>query len=91
MRLAVLSFVTLLLAACASSEDQAERRRVEAEDQAERRRAEAQYVVKYYDRNHDGVVDLEFHDIPGAMDAAWALVDTKFRGRYDSESSGASV
>jgi len=64
---------------------------VEAEDQAERRRAEAQYVVKYYDRNHDGVVDLEFHDIPGAMDAAWALVDTKFRGRYDSESSGASV
>ena len=29
------------------------------------------------------VVDFELHDIPGAADAAWALSDTKFRGRYD--------
>jgi hypothetical protein len=41
------------------------------------------YVVAYYDRDHDGIVDFELHDIPGAADAAWALSDTKFRGRYD--------
>jgi hypothetical protein len=41
------------------------------------------YVVTYYDSNHDGVVDFELHDIPGAADAAWALSDTKFAGRYD--------
>ena len=40
-------------------------------------------VVTYYDRNHDGLVDFELHDIPGMADAAWALSDTKFRGRYD--------
>ena len=44
---------------------------------------EKRYVTTYYDRNHDGVVDFEFHDIPGAADAAWALSDTKFAGRYD--------
>ena len=44
---------------------------------------ENRYVVTYYDRNHDGVVDFEFHDIPGAADAAWALSDTKFTGRYN--------
>ena len=44
---------------------------------------EKRYVVAYYDRNHDGIVDFELHDIPGAADAAWALSDTKFRGRYD--------
>ena len=58
----------LILAGCASSIDQ---------DVSKR------YVTKYYDRNHDGVVDFELHDIPGAADAAWALSDTKFRGRYD--------
>jgi hypothetical protein len=44
---------------------------------------EKRYVVTYYDRNHDGIVDFELHDIPGAADAAWALSDRKFRGRYD--------
>ncbi len=39
--------------------------------------------VKYYDRNHDGIVDFELHQIPGAADAAWALSDTTFSGRYD--------
>jgi TonB family protein len=39
--------------------------------------------VTYYDRNHDGIVDFELHDLPGAADTAWALSDTKFRGRYD--------
>ena len=60
------------LAACASSDTQ---------DQiAALRKRE---VVTYYDRNHDGLVDFELHDIPGMADAAWALSDTKFRGRYD--------
>ena len=71
MRLASLSFVALLVAACAS------------DDEATRREIDKRYVVKYYDRNHDGIVDFELHDIPGAADAAWALSDTKFRGHYD--------
>jgi hypothetical protein len=60
------------LAACAGSDT--------AQQIAELQRRE---VVTYYDRNHDGVVDFELHDIPGAADAAWALSDRKFRGRYD--------
>ena len=44
---------------------------------------ERRYVTTYYDRNHDGVVDFELHDISGAADAAWALSDTKFTGRYN--------
>jgi len=39
-------------------------------------------VTTYYDRNQDGLVDLEFHD-PGCCDRDWALVDTDFDGRYD--------
>jgi hypothetical protein len=60
------------LAACASSDT--------AEQLAALQKRE---VVTYYDRNHDGVVDFELHDFPGMADAAWALSDTKFRGRYD--------
>ena len=71
MRLASLSFVALLVAACAS------------DDEATRREIDKRYAVKYYDRNHDGIVDFELHDIPGTADAAWALSDTKFRGPYD--------
>jgi hypothetical protein len=71
MRFAALSLVVIVAAGCAS------------QDEVQEREMKKQYVVKYYDRNGDGVVDLEFHDIPGSMDAAWAFVDTKFRGRYD--------
>jgi hypothetical protein len=39
-------------------------------------------VVTYYDRNGDGVVDLEFHNL-GCCDRDWALVDSDFNGRYD--------
>jgi hypothetical protein len=70
MRCAVL-LLAVLLASCASS------------DQSTSREVEKRYVTTYYDRNRDGRVDLELHDIPGAADAAWALSDTKFRGRYD--------
>ena len=42
------------------------------------------YVTTYYDRNRDGRVDYEFHDIPGWADDEWALRDTDFNGRYDA-------
>ena len=42
------------------------------------------YHVAYYDRNHDGIVDYELitHG-SGHADDDWALIDTKFRGRYN--------
>ena len=40
--------------------------------------------ITYYDRNHDGRVDYEYHDF-GCCDRNWALVDTDFNGRYDLE------
>jgi len=66
----LLSVVTL--AGCASSDT--------ANDMAA---LEKRYVISYYDRNRDGIVDFELHDIPGMADDAWALSDTRFRGRYD--------
>ncbi len=39
-------------------------------------------LVTYYDRNHDGRVDYEYHDV-GCCDRNWALMDTDFDGRYD--------
>jgi hypothetical protein len=44
---------------------------------------EERYVITYYDRNHDGIVDFELHHLPHSADADWALSDTQFRGRYD--------
>ena len=44
---------------------------------------ESKYVVSYYDRNRDGIVDFELHHLPGGADADWALSDTTFRGRFD--------
>jgi hypothetical protein len=41
------------------------------------------YVTTYYDRNGDGRVDYEFHDIPGWADDEWAMRDTDFDGFYD--------
>ena len=42
------------------------------------------WLVTYYDRNHDGIVDFELHTLgSGHADADWALSDTKFRGRYN--------
>lgn len=39
-------------------------------------------VTTYYDRNHDGRVDFEFHDLGGGeMD--WALADRNYDGVYD--------
>jgi hypothetical protein len=68
MRLAIASFVAPLLMSCVGPTSKPQNDR---------------YVVTYYDRNRDGVVDFELHDIPGAADAAWAFSDTKFAGRYD--------
>src|SRR5256885_8619944 len=42
------------------------------------------WTVRYYDRNHDGIVDYELHTLGSGMaHADWALIDTQFRGRYD--------
>lgn len=41
------------------------------------------YVTIYYDRNQDGIVDVEYHRLPGGADTNWALVDTKFHGHFD--------
>jgi hypothetical protein len=52
-------------------------------DSAPLNELEKRYVITYYDRNHDGVVDFELHRLPGGADTDWALSDTKFRGRYN--------
>src|SRR5216117_1846947 len=40
--------------------------------------------VTYYDRNGDGIIDYELHTLGGGhADADWALIDRRFRGRYD--------
>jgi hypothetical protein len=42
------------------------------------------WIVTYYDRNHDGIVDYELHTLGrGMADADWALIDTNFTGHYD--------
>lgn len=41
------------------------------------------YAVTYYDRNHDGVVDLELHIAPGWADVNWGFIDTDLDGSYD--------
>jgi hypothetical protein len=40
-------------------------------------------VTTYYDRNNDGIVDFELHRVPGTTYWTWALIDSKFIGRYD--------
>ena len=51
---------------------------------ASREHPSPSWTIVYYDRNGDGLVDYELHILGGGhADADWALVDTKFRGRYD--------
>jgi len=40
-------------------------------------------VITYYDRNNDGVVDYELHQVPGTTYWTWALIDSKCTGRYN--------
>jgi hypothetical protein len=42
------------------------------------------WTTKYYDRNHDGIVDFELHHMRGGADTDWAYIDTQFRGRYNT-------
>ena len=44
---------------------------------------EAIPAITYYDRNLDGVADLELHQPPYCDDCDWALVDIDFDGRYE--------
>ena len=62
----------LLLAACAHSDNTAGAS--ESSDAT---------VVTYYDRNKDGIADLELHEPPYCDDCIWALVDIDFDGRYE--------
>jgi len=41
--------------------------------------------VFYYDRNGDGMVDLERHHFPGLADADWELRDDNYDGRYEKK------
>jgi hypothetical protein len=41
------------------------------------------YKTTYYDRNGDGIVDFEFHELPDSDHYDWALTDRDFDGRYD--------
>ena len=42
------------------------------------------YTITYYDRNHDGMVDLELHSVPrGWSHGSWWLVDQDYNGAYD--------
>ncbi len=47
---------------------------------------DSNYVITYYDRNQDGIVDVEFHHHRYATDSDWALIDTQFRGHFDLKS-----
>lgn len=67
MRLAFFLLLVVLLASCAATPSTTENLS----------------VTTYYDRNEDGVVDYELHRIPGMTSWTWALIDTKFKGRYD--------
>src|SRR5690606_14241301 len=70
----ILVLATLLvLTACAPSSDN-----VRASEVPGRLAA-----VVYYDRNNDGVTDLELHQPGYCDDCDWALVDVDFNGRYD--------
>ncbi len=42
------------------------------------------FEIAYYDRNHDGIVDMELHHAPGWSHGHWWLVDPDFNGCYDS-------
>ena len=42
-------------------------------------------VVTCYDRNGDGVADYELHRVAGSVYRSYALIDSKFTGRYDTK------
>jgi len=44
-----------------------------------------QVIVRYYDRNGDGMVDKETHNYPNVKDANWMLSDENYDGRYDKK------
>jgi hypothetical protein len=75
MRILSILVVTIALVGCATQAKLDQQTSATVSDPAK---------ISYYDRNHDGRVDYEFHDY-GCCDRNWALVDTDFNGRYDLE------
>jgi hypothetical protein len=47
--------------------------------------AEERDVVTYYDRDGDGVVDYELHRVRNTVYLSYALIDSKYAGRYDKK------
>jgi|GEM_PF-1463632 len=47
--------------------------------------AEDHDVVTYYDRDGDGVVDYELHRVRNTVYLSYALIDSKYAGRYDQK------
>ncbi len=41
--------------------------------------------IRYYDRNGDGKVDLEYHHYPRIADMDWELRDDNYDGRYEKK------
>lgn len=69
MRLSIFTAAILVLAICSIAHSSAEDRD----------------VVTYYDRNGDGVVDYELHRVRNTVYLSYALIDSKYRGRYDQK------
>ena len=42
-------------------------------------------IVTYYDRDGDGVVDYELHLVRNTVYLSYALIDSKYTGRYDKK------
>jgi hypothetical protein len=67
MRLSIFTATALVLAICSIAHSSAEDRD----------------VVTYYDRNRDGIADYELHQVRRTTYLSYALIDSKFTGRYD--------
>jgi hypothetical protein len=71
MRLFLLTGAVLVLATCSIAHGSAEERD----------------VVTYYDRDRNGVVDYELHRVRNTVYLSYALIDSKYKGRYDQKMS----
>ncbi len=71
MRLSIFTAAALVFAICSIAHGSAEDRD----------------VVTYYDRDGDGVVDYELHRVRNTVYLSYALIDSKYKGRYDQKMS----
>jgi hypothetical protein len=69
MRLSIFAAAALVLAICSIAQSSAEERD----------------AVTRYDRNGDGVVHYELHRVRNSVYRSYALIDSKYTGRYDQK------